>query len=62
MILQKSPLSSDGASVMTGCLNVGVKLKCSINPRLMQIYCAAHRLVLAAGHACSSVRSLNEYH
>ena len=50
-----SGFGSDGASVMTGRLNgVGVKLK-SINPRIIHIWCAAHRLALKSYWAAKRV-------
>ena len=50
-----SGFGSDGASVMTGRLNgVGVKLK-SDNPRIIHIWCAAHRLALVSYWAAKRV-------
>ncbi|XP_069138821.1 uncharacterized protein C17orf113-like [Argopecten irradians] len=45
-----SGFGSDGASVMTGRLSgVGVKLR-EQNPRIIHIWCAAHRLALQVSH------------
>ena len=50
-----SGFGSDGASVMTGRLNgVGVKLKAD-NPKIIHIWCAAHRLALASYWAAKHV-------
>ena len=50
-----SGFGSDGASVMMGRLNgVGVKLK-SENPRIIHIWCAAHRLALVSYWAAKRV-------
>ena len=54
-ITKVSGFGSHGASVMTGLLNgVGVKLK-SLNPRIIHIWCAAHRLALVSYWAAKRV-------
>ena len=58
-ITKVSGFGSDGASVMTGRLNgVGVKLK-SLNPRIIHIWCAAHRLALVSYWAAKRVPYFN---
>ena len=55
-------LASDGAAVMTGRINgVGAILKKYHSKHLMQIHCVAHKLALAAGHACRDITLFNEY-
>lgn len=53
--------ASDGASVMTGRLTgVATRLK-NMNPNVITVHCAAHRLALAAYHAASSFQQLKDF-
>lgn len=53
--------ASDGANVMTGKKKgVAARLK-QINPNIVTIHCAAHRLALAAFHAAKSCDSLMDF-
>ncbi|XP_006813844.1 uncharacterized protein C17orf113-like [Saccoglossus kowalevskii] len=58
-----SGFGSDGASVMTGRLTgVGVRLK-ALNPKIVHIWCAAHRLALVSYWASKRIpylHSINE--
>lgn len=55
-------LASDGASVMVGRRNgVGVRLRNSHCPYLVQIHCVAHCLAPAAANAFKSVSYFDEF-
>ena len=57
-----SSLASDGAAVMVGRRNgVGARISSTLNPHLVQVHCAAHRLALAAGNACKKVPYYEEF-
>ena len=53
--------ASDGANVMTGRVSgVATRLK-AINPNIVTIHCAAHRLALAAFHGASACEQLLDF-
>ena len=54
-------LGTDGAAVMVGRKNgLGVKLK-TLNDKLIQVHCVAHRLNLAASQASKGIKYMEDY-
>jgi len=53
-------MSTDGASVMTGCSNGVIQKLRSINPGLVGIHCIAHRLSLASSDSAKDFQILEE--
>ena len=58
---QVAGLGSDGASVMTGIHNgVGTQLK-GLQPTLVHVHCAAHRVALVTKDATEGIASVSDY-
>ncbi|KAK3091876.1 hypothetical protein FSP39_023354 [Pinctada imbricata] len=56
-----SCITTDGASVMTGCRSGVTTLMKEKNCQLLSIHCIAHRLALASGQAADNIPYLKKY-